>query len=125
MRRAGPARVAVALLGAVGLLCACAPEAAPEVEHPEGSVRLVDTQPRTIGDVTAVVGNVTQGSAVLSVAGDGEPAEAVDVAVGDVVELQGHTFEVVDIVEDEVSAGEGVGASTAAVWVVVDGTTTL
>jgi hypothetical protein len=112
---------AFALAGVALLLSGCTPESEAAVERPEGSIRLVDTQPRAIGDLRVVVGNISGDTAALSVAGgDGGP-ETADVTVGDVVELKGRSFEVVDVVDDtEVSEGDGTGASGAAIWVLVD-----
>lgn len=121
MRGTRTVQAALALVGAAVLLTGCTQETEAAVERPEGSVRLVDTQPRAVGDVRVVVGNISADSAALSVAGGEGPPETADVAVGDVVELKGHSFKVVDIVDDdEVSEGDGEGASRAAVWVLVD-----
>ncbi len=122
MRGAGTRSTAVlALAGVAALLAGCTSGSEAAVERPEGAIRLVDTQPRAIGDLRVVVGNVSGDSAALSVAGgEGDP-ETADVEVGDVVELKGHSFEVVDVVDDtEVSEQDGTGASGAAVWVLVD-----
>jgi hypothetical protein len=121
MRSVRTMAAGLALLGAIGLLGGCGQQEEAVVEHPEGSVQLVETQPRQIGDIRVVAADVAADSAYLSVAGGSGPAEGVDVAVGDVVELKGHSFEIVDIVPDPDAADSHAdGASRAAVWVVVD-----
>jgi len=115
-------RFLVAVLVVVAGLTGCA-KGETEVEHPQDAVRLVANQPQRVGEVRAVVGNIEDGSAFLSVSVSGEtgPADGVDVEVGDTVDLKGHSFEIVDIVPDPgASKSDQDGASVAAVWVLVD-----
>lgn len=112
-----------AMSGAVGvglltgcLLTGCGQEGGTQVEHPEGSVRLVENQPRQMGEVSVVVSAVTGDSAFIGASNGDGPAVSVDVAVGDVVELKGMTFEILGIDEDSSGSSED-GGSNAAVWV--------
>jgi hypothetical protein len=114
------AALVAVIVVAVGVLAGCAEQEAP-VDHPDGSIRLVANQPQNVGDLRAVVANIDEESAFLSVSGGAGETARSEVAVGDVVEMQGHSFEIIDIVGDPDAAGSDQdGASTAAVWVLVD-----
>lgn len=97
------------------LLTGCGQEGGTQVEHPEGAVRLVENQPRQVGGLRLVAADIAEDRAFLG-AGDGDgPADSANVSVGDVVELKGQSFEVLEIVVDTSGSTED-GGSNGSVW---------
>ncbi|MCC2315539.1 hypothetical protein [Cellulomonas xiejunii] len=117
LRRLASTLVTLVVVGALAVSVSGCATTAPRPDLPDGAITLRANIPTSFDGVTAAASNVTEDTAVINVWDGTNPAEAVDLKVGDSGTVLGRT---VTLVATRVGNDERPNLPDATAWITLD-----